>query len=330
MNRRQFIGALGLGLLASPPGARAQPAGKLPRVCFLTLESGTAQSPSARFEVFFQSLRDLGYVPGKSITIDYLSANGRTERFPALAAECVRLRPDVIVASTTPAAQAARGATRTVPIVMLALGDPVGTGLVESLARPGGNVTGVSSMTTGLAAKRLQLLKEAVPAVSRVLVLAHLLDPIAPLQVKAMEEVAPSLGVTLLVHDVRTPEDLTAAFAMGVRERANGLLTTSGSIFLVQRARVVELAAHHRLPAMYPFSIFALESAGLMAYEIGTSDLHRHAAVYVDKILKGAKPSELAVQQPTTFQLVINRKVARALGFTIPPSLLLLADRVVD
>ena len=264
------------------------------------------------------------------MTVEYLSADGRTERFPALAAECIDRKSDIIAVSTTPGAQAAKSATRTVPIVMLALGDPVGTGLVTSLARPGGNVTGVSSMTSGLAAKRLQLLKEAIPGVARVLVLAHLVDPIAPLQVKALEEVAPSLGVKLLVRDVRTGDDVPTAFDAGTKERVNGLLTTSGSIFFVQRARVIELATRHGWPAIYPYSTFAADSDGLMAYEIDTSDLYRHAAAYIDKILKGAKPSELAVQQPSTFHLVVNLKTARALGLAISPSVLLRANQVIQ
>ena len=329
MDRRTFL-AGAVGSLVAPLAAEGQRAGTLPRLCFLTLEPGTVQAPSPRFEAFFQGLRDLGYIAGKTIAIDYLSAGGRTERFAALAAECVRLKSDVIASSTTPGAQAAKRATQTVPIVMLALGDPVATGLVDSLARPGGNVTGVSSMTSGIAAKRLQLLKEIAPGVSRVLVLAHLIDPVAPLQVQALQEVAPSLGVTLHVRDVRTAADLPAAFDAATRERANGLLTTSGSIFFIERARVVELATRHRWPAVYPFAIFAADGHGLMAYEAGTSELHRNAAVYVDKILRGAKPSELPVQLPTTFKLVINLKTAKALGLTIPPAVLARADEVIQ
>jgi putative ABC transport system substrate-binding protein len=213
---------------------------------------------------------------------------------------------------------------------MLALGDPVGTWLVNTLARPGVNVTGVSSMTSGLVAKRLQLLKEAAPGVSRVLVLAHLLDPIAPLQMKALQEVAPSLGVTLHIRDVRTVDDITPAFDAGARERANGLFITSASIFLLQRARVVDLAARHRWPAIYPFATYAADGNGLMAYESGTSDLYKHAAGYIDKILKGAKPSDLAVQLPTTFKLVINLRTADALGLTIPPGVLARADQLIQ
>jgi len=320
---------LAVGLILVPL-AEAQRTGKIPQLCFLTFDPGTAQSPSARFDGFFHGLRDLGYVHGQTITINYLVADGRSERFLELAAECVRLKADIIVVSTTPAAHAAKNATRTIPIVMIALGDPVGTGLVDNLARPGGNLTGMSQMTSGLAAKRLEVLKEAVPAISRVLVLSYLVDPIAPLQVKALKEAAPSLGVTLLIRDIRTADDLPAAFDAGVREHAEGLLTTAESIFRLQRARVTELAARHRLPAVYPYAAFAKDSGGLMAYDVNESDLHKRAATYVDRILKGAKPSEPAVQQPTTFNLVINMKTAKALGLTIPQSLLVRADEIIQ
>jgi putative tryptophan/tyrosine transport system substrate-binding protein len=321
---------LALGLTVLPHVADGQSAGKVPRLCFLTFDPGTPQSPSPRFEAFFAGLHDLGYVHGKTITIDYLVADGRSEKFSELAAECVRLKADIIVVSTTPAAHAAKNATRTIPIVMVALGDPVGTRLVESLARPGGNVTGMSQMTSGLAAKRLQVLKETVPRISRVLVLSYLVDPIAPLQVTALKEAASTLSVTLLIHDIRTADDLPAAFEAGVREHAEGLLTTAESIFRLQRRRVTELAARHRLPAVYPYSAFAKDSGGLMAYDANDSDLHRRAATYVDKILKGAKPSDLAIQQPTKFDLVINMKTAKALGLTIPQSILVRADEIIQ
>ena len=266
---------------------------------------------------------------GQTITIDYLSADGRGERFPALAADCLRLKADIIVVTTTPAAQAAKNATRTIPIVTTALGDPVGTGLVASLARPGGNVTGMTSMASGLAAKRLELLKEAVPRISRVLVLSYLVDPIAAPQVKELEGAAHSLGVKLLVRDIRTADDLPAAFDAGARERAEGVLTTAESIFFVQRARVIELAVRHRLPAMYSVTAF-VDAGGLMAYGPNSSDLLGRAATYVDRIFKGAKPADFPVQQPTKFELVINLKTAKALGLTIPPTLLLQADRVIE
>jgi putative ABC transport system substrate-binding protein len=317
---------LGLTLLAAPLAASAQP-GKIPRLCFLTFDPGTPQS--SRFDVFFQGLRDLGYVDGQTISIDYLSAEGRGERFPALAVDCLRLKADIIVVTTTPAAQAAKNATRTIPIVMHSLGDPVATGLVASLARPGGNVTGTTLMASGLAAKRLGLLKEIVPRISRVLVLAYLVDPIAAPQVKELESAAHSLGITLLVHDIRTADDLPAAFDAGAKERAEGVLTTAESIFVAQRNRVVQLAAQHRLPGIYPYRL-TVDAGGLIAYDSYTSDLQRRAAAYVDKILKGAKPSDLPVEQPTKFELIINLKAAKALGLTIPPSLLQRADEVIQ
>ncbi len=326
MERRTFMAMVSGGLLTAPLAAEAQP-GKIPRLCFLTFDPGTPQS--TRFTQFFQGLRDLGYVDGRSIAIDYLSVDGKAERFPALAADCVRLKADVIVVTTTPGAQAAKNATRTIPIVLLALGDPVATGLVTSLARPGGNVTGVTQMSSGLAAKRLELLKEAVPRISRVLVLSYLVDAIAPPQVKELETAARSLGVKLLVQDIRTADDLPAAFDAGARERVEGFLTTAESIFVVQRKRVVELAAQHRMPGMYPYRL-VVDAGGLMAYDSYTSELQTRAAIYVDKILKGAKPADLPIEQPTKFELVINLKTAKALGLTIPQSLLRRADELIQ
>jgi putative ABC transport system substrate-binding protein len=283
-----------------------------------------------RFAAFFQGLRELGYVDGQTMAIDYLSPDGRGERFPALAADCLRLKADIIVASTTPATQAAKNATRTIPIVMLHLGDPVGAGLVDRLDRPGGNLTGNTIMVSELAAKRLTLLKEAVPKISRVLVLAYLIDPIAPLQVKALKETAPSLGVTLQVQDIQTADDLPAAFEAGAKESAEGLIVGAESIFYVNRARVSELAARYRLPAMYPLSTQVTDAGGLMAYDIDLADLQRRAAIYVDRILKGAKPADLPVEQPTHFNFVINLTAAKALGLTIPDSILQRADEVVE
>src|SRR5690348_16814612 len=209
MRRRKFMELLGGAAAAWPLAARAQQPKKIPRLCFLSFDLDPGASRS-RFEGFFQGLRDLGYVDGQTITIDYLSAEAHGDRFPALAAECLRLKTDIIAVSTTPAAQASKNATGTIPIVMIALGDPVGTGLVDSLARPGGNVTGMSMMVPELAVKRLELLKEAVPGISRVLVLTYLIDPIAPLQVKALNKAAPLLGVTLQVQDVKGVDDLPA------------------------------------------------------------------------------------------------------------------------
>jgi putative ABC transport system substrate-binding protein len=330
MQRREFITLLGGAAATWPLGARAQQSKKFPRLCFLTFDPGTLHARSPRFDPFFESLRDLGYVDGQTITIDYLSADGQGARFPALAAECLRLDADIIAVSTTPAAQAAKNATRTVPIVMISLGDPVGTGLVDSLAQPRGNMTGMSLMSPEVAVKRLGLLKEAVPGILRVLVLSYLDDPIARLQVKALKDAARSLGVTLQIHDIRSGDDLPVAFEAGAKERAEGLLTTADSMFYVHRARVTELAARYRLPAIYPFSMLVDEAGGLMAYHVNLPDHYRRAAMYVDRILKGAKPSDLPIQQPTKFEFVINLKTAKALGLTFPPGLLAIADRVIE
>ena len=321
MRRRAFI-AMPCGAFALPLSSRAQPVQRVSRLCFITFDPGTPQSPAKRFEAFFERLRELGYTNGQAITIDYLHPEGRSDRYPELAAECLRLKPDIIAVTTTPGAQALKNATSTIPIVMVALGDPLGTKLVDSLSRPGGNITGMTQMTSGLAAKRLELLKEAVPGLSRVLVLAYLVDPISPLQVQMLKEAAAALGVTPYVVDIKTADDLPAAFEAGINAGAQGVLTTAESIFRDARAQVTELAARHKLPAIYPYTAFALENAGLMPYEVTDRDLHRSAADCVDKILKGVNPSDLAVQQPTKFQLVINLRTAKSLGLTIPTSLL--------
>jgi putative ABC transport system substrate-binding protein len=313
--------------LALPLATEAQSAATIPRLCFLTFDSSTLLSN--RFKPFFEGLRDLGWVDGQTITIEYLSADGRGERFPALAADCLRLHADIIVATTTPAAQAAKSATRTIPIVMYTLGDPVATGLVASLAQPGGNITGTTAMTTGTAAKRLSLLKEAVPGMSRVLVLSYLVDPIAAPQVKELKSAANSLGVKLLVRDIRNADDLAGAFEAGASEGAQCVLTTLESIFVAQRERVVELAAQYKLPGLY-HSRLVVEAGGLMAYDSLTTGFQAHTATYVDKILKGANPSDLPVQQPTDFELIINLRAAKALGLTIPPGLLARADEVIE
>jgi putative ABC transport system substrate-binding protein len=284
---------------------------------------------STRFGVFFDGLRDLGYVEGQTIIIDYLTADSQAERYAALAAECVRLGADVIATSTTPATQAAKNATQAVPIVMIGLGDPVGTGLVDSLARPRANVTGLSQMAPSLAVKRLELLRELVPQISRVLVLAHLSDPLAAPEMKALEEAAQSLGIKLQVRDIRTSGDLPVAFDSGVKERVEGVMATTVSIFAVNRTRLVELAARHRLPGVYPHRATA-EAGGLLAYQPVISVLHRRAATYVDRLLKGAKPADLPIEQPTTFELIINLKTAKALGLAVPPTLLARADEVIE
>ena len=335
MTRRAFQAALlsfavAFTILAAVLTSNAQQTKAIPRLCFLTFEPGTLASHSPRFEAFFVALRELGYVHGRNITIEFLSASANNDRFPELVAECLRLRPDVIAVTTTPAARLSKNATRDIPIVMVALGDPVGKGLVESLAKPGGNLTGMSQMVPELAAKRLALLKDAVPGITRVLVLTFLADPIAPLQVAALTKAAPSLGITLQVQDIRTAADLPAAFDAGVKQRAEGLLTTAESIFVLNGARVADLAAQHKLPAIYPYTMQVVDGGGLIAYDIVSADLHRRAAGYVDRVLKGAKASDLPVQQPTNFELVINQRAAKALGIAIPDKLLLTATKVIE
>ena len=313
--------------IALPPGGQARSATGMPRLCFLAFDPGPRES--SRFVPFFDGLRDLGWVDGRTIAIEYLSAEGQGERFPALVADCLAHEPDIIVATTTPAAQAAKTATRTVPIVMHTLGDPVATGLVASLARPGGNVTGTTAMATGTAAKRLSLLKEAVPSLSRVLVLSYLVDPIAAPQLRELQTAADSLAMTLLVHEVRSADDLESAFEAGASEGAQAVITTLESIFVAERQRLVELATRYQLPGLY-HSSRVVEAGGLMAYDSQTTEFQAHTATYVDKILKGADPADLPVQQPTDFKLIVNLRAAKALGLTMPAGLLARADEVIE
>lgn len=310
--------------------SEAQKSGKIPRLCFLTFDPGTLQTRSPRFDGFFHGLRDLGYVDGRNIHITYLSADNKGDRFPALIDECLKLKPDVIAVTTTPAAHLLKKATRTVPVVMVALGDPLGTGLVDSLSKPSQNITGMSLMVPQLAVKRLELLKELVPGLSRVLVLSFLADPIAPIQVKEMEGAARSMSVTLQVEDIRTADDLPGAFAAASRAGAQGALVTEESMFIVHRAQVTQLAAKHRLPVVYPFVLAVTDAAGLMAYTVKTYQVHRNAAAYVDRILKGAKIADLPVLQPTEFELVISLKTAQALGIAIPAPLRLRATQLIE
>jgi putative ABC transport system substrate-binding protein len=309
-----------------PIAIQAQMVGRMPRLCFVTFDRADRDE---RFKPFFDGLRELGYADGQTITIGYLPADGAAERFPALATECLHRQTDIIVVTTTPAAQEAKKATDRVPIVTTPLGDPVGTGLVASLARPGGNITGLSFMAAGIAAKRLQLLKEAVPTIARVLVLSYLVDPIARPQVIELENAAHTLGVELIIREIRTADDPPTAFAAGAKEGADGLLTTTESIFAVQRKRVVELAAQYKMPAMYGVRLI-VQAGGLMAYDSYTASLIARTATYVDKILKGAKPADLPIEQPTKFELVINVRTAQQLGLTIPQAVLARADEIIE
>jgi putative ABC transport system substrate-binding protein len=329
MKRREFITLLGGAALAWPLAARAQQK-RIPRLCFLTFDPGTLRTRSPRFDGFFQGLQDLGYVNARNIEISYLSADNNGDRFPALIEECLSLRPDVIAVTTTPAAHLLKKATRDIPIVMVALGDPLGTGLVDSLSRPSENITGMSLMVPEMAVKRLELLRELVPGISRVLVLSFLADPIAPIQVKAMEAAAPSLGLRLQVQDIRGADDIQAAYEAGSQARSEGVVVTEESMFIVHRARLTGFAARYKLPAVYPFLLPVTDAGGLMAYAVHAPELHRNAAAYVDRILKGAKVSDLPVQQPTKFDLVINLKTAKALNLEVPPNLIARADEVIE
>ena len=282
--------------------------------------------PSATLDLLLQGLRDLGYTEGQNLAVEWRYSEGKAERFADLAAELVRLQVDVIVTMSTPAALAAKQATQTIPIVMVYVADPVGTGLVTNLARPGGNLTGVSDMATDLSAKRLELLKEAVPTLSRVAVLWNAADPGMVLRFREIEAAARVLGVTVQSHEVRSPQDFAQAFTAITQKRPDALFVVAEVLTLAHRCQVLDFAAQHRLPAMYEFGMFARDG-GLMAYGPKLTDSFQRGAYYVDRILKGTKPVDLPVEQPMNFELVVNVKAAEALGLTIPPHLLGLADR---
>ena len=327
MNRRTFLSALTGSLLAAPLAAGAQQVGKVSRIGYLSAGSDTA-NPRVR-EAFRQGLRELGWVEGQNIIIEYRWAEGRFDRLPDLAAELVRLKVDVLVAAPTPAALAAKNATGTIPIVGMSLTDPIGLGLVASLARPGGNVTGVSySVGAEIFGKDLELLKEVVPRVRRVAVLSNPASPARPLTISNVKDAARSLGLQLQLLEARGPRDFDGAFAAMAKERVGALLVVTDPAFIPHRARLVDLAVKNRLPSIFTQREDA-EAGGLMSYGPRLSDLHRRGATYVDKILKGAKPADLPVEQPTKFELVINLKTAKALGLTIPQSLLGRADEVI-
>ena len=323
----QALAALACGLLAAPLAAGAQQPAKVPRIGFLG--SGSPATYGALVDAFRQGLRELGYVEGQNVVMDLRWAEGRFERLPALAEELVRLKVDVILTHGTPGPLAAKQATTTIPIVVAVAADPVGNGLVASLARPGGNITGLSLLAPELGGKRLQLLKEVVPAVSRVAILWNAANPAPALVVKETEVAARSLGVRLQSLEVRGPDDYARAFQAAISGRAGALIAVEDPLVLTHQARIVEFAAKRRLPAMYPNREY-VDAGGLMSYGANLRDLFRRAATYVDKILKGAKPADLPVEQPTTFDLFVNLKTAKALRLTIPRSVLIRADRVIQ
>jgi ABC-type uncharacterized transport system substrate-binding protein len=326
IDRRVFIGTLTGGLLAAPLGAEAQPApGKVPLIGLLDLSAPDA----ARFNwwnALRQALRDFGYVEGQSIRFEARWAQGRLDRLPGLVAELVRLRIDVIVTGGGEAARAAKQATATIPIVMATGGDPVKLGVVESLGRPGGNVTGVSSLSSQLIAKRMGLLKELLPKVSRVAILWDG-TPNSRLSVQELEAAARTLGLGVHPVGVRGPNEFARAFSAAAGERA--LIVVASPFMFSERKRIADLALKHRLPTAVGGREYA-EAGGLFSYAVNYPDLFRRAAWYVDKILRGAKPADLPVEQPNAFELVINLKTAKALGLTIPQSLLQRADQVIE
>jgi putative ABC transport system substrate-binding protein len=329
ITRRVFVGTLTGGLLAAPFAAEAQQAAKVARIGYL--QTNLAATPHLQ-EAFRQGLRDLGYVEGRNVVIEYRSAEGRIERLPALAAELVALKVDVIVTGGRPQNLAATQATKTIPIVFAAAADPVGSGFVTSLARPGGNVTGLSFLAPELVGKCLELLTQAVPGVSRVAVLWQLGsvgERTEKDMLKEADVAARALGVRLQVLEARGPADLDRAFSDMTRARAGALTVLPSSMFFIERRRLVDLAAKNRLPAVYTSRDY-VDAGGLMAYGANLLDLYRRAATYVDKILKGAKPADLPIEQPTKFELVINLQTAKALGLTIPQSVLGRADEVIQ
>jgi putative ABC transport system substrate-binding protein len=318
---------LTLSLFLAPLTAEGQQTGKVARIGYLVIDR--AASPHLR-EAFLQELRDLGYVEGRNLVIEYRSADGKSEQLPALAAELVALKVDVIVAPSTVAALAAKQATRTLPIVSVAI--PVTSGLVTSLARPGGNVTGLAFFSPELVGKCLEQLKQAVPGVSRV---AALWQPGGQGErtekdmLEGAEVAARALGVRLQFVEARGPDNFDRAFSEMTSARAGALTVLPSNMFISERRRLVDLATKNRLPAVYPWREF-VDAGGLMSYGLNVADLFRRAATYVDRILKGAKPSDLPVEQPTKFEFVINLKTAKALGLTIPRTLLQRADHVIE
>jgi putative tryptophan/tyrosine transport system substrate-binding protein len=325
MRRREFITLLSGAVTAWPFATSAQQSGRVYRIGLL--EGVSAALNAANLNAFRQGLHDLGYVEGQNMVIDYLSADGRAERFPDLAMQLVRLKVDVIATRGTPAVLAAKNATRTIPIVMVALADPLT--VVASLAHPGGNVTGMSALTSELEPKRVELIREIVPGAERIAVLYNMANPVFLSRWQQMEQVAQSAHLKPQLLDVRSPEDIERAFDAASTQRVDALVVSNDSLTLTNRKLIAELAAKHRLPSVYASREF-VEAGGLISYAVSLTDQYRRAAMYVDKILKGTKPSDLPVEQPNKLELVVNLKAAKALGLTVPPALLTRADEVIE
>jgi ABC-type uncharacterized transport system substrate-binding protein len=327
MRRRKFITLLG-GAAAWPLAARAQQSvAKVPRIGFLG--NSTAELEANLIGPFRDGLRALGYEEGRNIVIEYRWAEGKYERLPALIAELVASNVDVIVTAGTHASLAVKKVTTTIPLVMVAVGDPVATGLVASLARPGGNITGLTSISSEMEGKRLELLREVVPKISHIAVLWNAASPIQVIEEGEVRAAAQVLGMKMLSLGVRTQEEIDHALATIVRERPDALLVLADRLFLHHRTRIMDFAAQHRLPGVHAYREL-VEAGGLMSYGPSYADMHRRAATYVDKILKGAKPADLPVERPVKFELVVNLKAAKELGLDVPPTLLGRADEVIE
>jgi len=325
MRRREFITLLGGVAVTWPLAANAQ--SKTPRIGFMG--NSTAALEANLVDAFREGLREHGYEEGRNIVIEYRWADGKYERFPALVAELIAAKVEVIVTAGTPAALAMKKATTTVPLVMVAVGDPVGTGLVPSLARPGANLTGLSSVAPDLEGKRLQLLREVVPALSHVAMFINSLNPFHVSSMRQARAAAQSMGIKLQLHDIRKSEDLDDAFAAIRKERPDAVLILADRVFLHNRERMIDFTKEQRLPNVNAYKEL-VEVGGLMSYGPSYEDMHKRAAIYVDKILKGAKPADLPIEQPSKFTFIVNLKAAKALGVTVPSQLLGLADELID
>ena len=328
IQNRKLAGIIALVVTFTMCGAAAlaQQPKKVPRIGFLSPFSPSATAPW--LQAFRQGLRDLGWIDGKNIGIEYRYAEGRNDRLPDLAADLVRLKVDIIVTAVTPDALAAKNATKTIPIVMAASGDPVASGLVHSLARPGGNITGLSQMNPDLAGKRLELLKEIVPKLSRVAVFWNPQDQMSTISWNELQLPAGSLGVQLHSMEIRNSSDFDKAFGDAIKARAGALAIMPAPVFVTNLNRIADIAVKSRLPSIFHVAEF-VDSGGLVAYGTDRSELFKRAATYVDKILKGANPADLPVEQPKRFELVINLKTAKQIGLTIPPNVLARANRVI-
>jgi putative ABC transport system substrate-binding protein len=314
-------------LLTAQPVVSAQPAEKVYRIG--VLETRSTVLNAANIDAFRRGMQELGYKEGQNFEIAYRSSDGRDERFPGLASELVRLKVDLVLTRGTPATLAAKSATRTIPVVMAASGDPVAAGLIASLGHPGGNVTGLSLFNVEIYSKRVELIRELIPRVTRIAGLFNMSNPVLPVQWKEVERAGRSLGIQTQLLDVRRSEDLPRAFDAAAMQRAEALIVGLDSVTQGNLRVIAELAAKHRLPSIYGDKEYA-DFGGLITYGPSEHDLYHRAAIFVDKIFKGAKPADLPVEQPTKFELVFNLKTAKALGLTVPPSLLLRADQVIE